>query len=147
MNQLFEQVIEKHHARCQKRTKKKLYTKLMSAKSRWAKQNDCSPEEMEIFISAGLGYCPYCLGELDVKNMSLDHRTPIGRDGDKSLDNLIICCSRCNIRKGTLTEEEYRKLLDFISTFEKVARKYLLRKLSSRDWGLGKVQGGAKSKE
>ena len=139
MNQLFDKVIETYHSRCQKATKKKLYNKLMSAKSRWAKQNDCSLEEMELFISTSLGYCPYCLGELDVRNMGLDHRTPIDRGGDKSMDNLIICCKKCNTRKGTLTEDEYRKVLAFIGTFkEEVVRKYLLRKLASRDWGLTK---------
>jgi 5-methylcytosine-specific restriction endonuclease McrA len=147
MNILFNQAIEKYHSRCKKLTKKKLYNKLMGAKSRWAKQNDCNLEEMEVFIVAGLGYCPYCLGELDVKNMSLDHKTPIDRGGDKHIDNLIICCLRCNRCKGVLTENEYRKLLQFISTFkEDVVRNYILRKLSSKDmWG-GKIARNAKKR-
>ncbi|MDA3815263.1 MAG: HNH endonuclease [Patescibacteria group bacterium] len=137
MNKNFKDIIEHLHIRCWAKTKKKLYNKLVRSRTTWAKQNNCNPEDIENFIMSSLGKkCIYCNEVLDVKNMSLDHDTPLGRDGELSLTNLKIICKRCNCRKGIMRRLEYKALLEFILTLPEEARKYVLRKLSSRDmWG------------
>ncbi len=135
MNDNFQNIIEKYHGKCIKTTKKKLYNKLVSARRVWAKNSNCTPEEIESLITGSLGNkCIYCNEGLDVKNMSLDHDTPTARGGDSSLNNLKIVCKRCNRRKGILTRSEYKILLEFIFRMKEEARKYILKKLSSRDY-------------
>jgi len=48
--------------------------------------------------------CRYC-GSLD--QLTIDHLTPIERDGNNHMDNLGVACSTCNSRKGCKTEAEY----------------------------------------
>jgi 5-methylcytosine-specific restriction endonuclease McrA len=135
MNENFQNLIEEHHGRCIKKTKKKLYNKLVRVRTTWAKQNNCTPEEIENLIISSLGKkCIYCNEVLDVKNISLDHDTPTARGGDSSLSNLKIVCKRCNRRKGILNRSEYKLLLEFIFKMNEKARKYILKKLSSRDY-------------
>lgn len=39
----------------------------------------------------------------------LEHKTPLSRGGTNIKTNLAIACQKCNCRKHTKTEEEYRK--------------------------------------
>jgi 5-methylcytosine-specific restriction endonuclease McrA len=41
--------------------------------------------------------CQYCTGPAE----SLDHVIPKSRGGTHSWDNVVACCRRCNIRKGS----------------------------------------------
>ena len=68
------------------------------------------------------GHCAYCGISLEPKDMQIDHIEPILRDvpdgyygkkkGTDDINNLNPCCRACNIRKGTLTIEEFRKELE-----------------------------------
>src|SRR5581483_6802823 len=58
--------------------------------------------------------CEYCQMPLFFA-VSLDHRTPIGRGGKHALDDLAVCCARCNGIKGILTEGELRELLTLLA--------------------------------
>lgn len=74
--------------------------------------------------------CDYC--RLPVAwNASLDHRQPIARGGRHSLDNLAVCCERCNRMKGMLTESEFRELLMLLALLHPAARQDLERRLLS----------------
>lgn len=43
-----------------------------------------------------------------------DHKNPIFKGGDKfSIDNLAVCCSKCNTKKGSM---EYEKWIEYIKT-------------------------------
>ena len=68
--------------------------------------------------SAGSGYCIYCgswLSPFVAQNgkfntrLEFDHKHPLSKGGDNSLDNLVIACKACNTRKGTklLKDVEY----------------------------------------
>jgi HNH endonuclease len=47
------------------------------------------------------GYvCGLCGGDVDPKDVHLDHRLPWSKGGQHTLDNLQVAHSRCNIRKG-----------------------------------------------
>jgi 5-methylcytosine-specific restriction endonuclease McrA len=50
--------------------------------------------------------CPYCQ-KWHIGTPSIDHKIPISRGGPHSLENLSLCCLRCNSAKGALTVEEF----------------------------------------
>lgn len=52
--------------------------------------------------------CYYCGKSLD-GNYEIDHKTPLSRGGKSVINNLAMSCRSCNRKKGTLTEEEYRR--------------------------------------
>ena len=49
--------------------------------------------------------CAYC-GECGP--LTADHRVPLCRGGRNSIENILPACRRCNARKGTTTEREFR---------------------------------------
>jgi 5-methylcytosine-specific restriction endonuclease McrA len=63
--------------------------------------------------------CEYCGQQLLIcdhippyyKSFSIDHRTSIFSGGKNNLENIAIICTRCNIIKGTMTEQTYRAFL------------------------------------
>lgn len=48
--------------------------------------------------------CKYC-GKAG-GNLTIDHIIPKSRGGEDSWDNMVVCCARCNNRKGSRTLEE-----------------------------------------
>lgn len=74
--------------------------------------------------------CPYCLAPLTLANFCVDHAKPISRGGSNMLNNLIVCCTRCNQAKGKLTGYEYYALLRIMREFfSEEARKDVVRRL------------------
>lgn len=51
--------------------------------------------------------CYYCGSDVR-ENYEIDHKTPISRGGDNTVNNIVICCHDCNQSKGSKTEKEYR---------------------------------------
>lgn len=49
--------------------------------------------------------CVYCGQMLDTYH--IDHKTPVKRGGTNAEDNLHLTCPRCNLRKGTMTHDEF----------------------------------------
>lgn len=47
--------------------------------------------------------CVYCGSK---KNLTLDHVLPKSRGGRNSWNNLVTCCTSCNMKKGNRTPEE-----------------------------------------
>ena len=72
--------------------------------------------------------CSYCRGPLSFA-ASLDHKTPIARGGRHTLENLAVCCTRCNALKGSWTAEEFRALLALLADLHPAARQDLERRL------------------
>lgn len=63
-------------------------------------------------------FCEYCGIELRLEknkpyasNPSIDHKIPQSIGGTNTFDNIAVCCHRCNIVKGTLTDGTFRELL------------------------------------
>ncbi len=50
--------------------------------------------------------CQYCSLELSSKEATIDHIIPRSRGGDGSWKNLVCCCKKCNIKKGSKTLRE-----------------------------------------
>lgn len=60
--------------------------------------------------------CYYCGDSLKSKGRTIDHKIPISRGGQTTLDNLVVSCKRCNEEKGMMNYEEY---LSFLEKFRK----------------------------
>lgn len=50
--------------------------------------------------------CAYC-GELLSNGYHIDHKLPVCHGGRNDIENLHLTCARCNLRKGTMTHEEF----------------------------------------
>ncbi len=84
--------------------------------------------------------CPYCTQPLTIENFSVDHGIPLSRGGASTIDNLIVCCRRCNEAKGNLTGGEYARLRQFTLPWHEQARKDLFRRLRAG----GRIRKGNK---
>ncbi|EGT0014780.1 HNH endonuclease [Clostridium perfringens] len=51
--------------------------------------------------------CCYCGKELAPEERTVDHIHPINRGGETVLENLAVCCQRCNFEKQDMTLQEY----------------------------------------
>lgn len=52
------------------------------------------------------GVCQYCGKNVNNKDRSVDHLLPSSRGGLSTWINLVLCCRKCNIKKGNKTPEE-----------------------------------------
>ena len=57
-------------------------------------------------IAAPGGICPYC-GE-PFEGGHIDHVVPVSRGGTNDRENLVYCCTSCNLSKHDKTLEEWR---------------------------------------
>jgi 5-methylcytosine-specific restriction endonuclease McrA len=73
--------------------------------------------------------CPYCHNLIPPAGLTFDHRTPTCRGGRHALDNLVACCTSCNVGKGLLSDEEYQMLLQLLGTFHPRAAADVLGRL------------------
>lgn len=72
--------------------------------------------------------CKYCGRTMTVKNMQLDHIVPLSKGGDSTLENLQIICKTSNAMKGSLDEENFLMLLDWLKTIpEEMAKDIAIR--------------------
>jgi 5-methylcytosine-specific restriction endonuclease McrA len=96
---------------------------------------DISLEEVRELLYRVYGKkCRYCNTKLVVSNMACDHILPLSMGGVSTPDNLQMICSRCNTRKGPLTDKLFGKLLRWLSHQDDELERYVLRKMSSRDF-------------
>lgn len=60
--------------------------------------------------------CPYCLKELPLSEISVEHEPPRSRQKELGKSVKTYACARCNHTKGALTAEEFAewKRLEFI---------------------------------
>ena len=55
--------------------------------------------------------CAYCHTDLTVLITAYDHKHPLSKGGEHSIDNLQLICHNCNVSKFTMDDEDYRKLI------------------------------------
>lgn len=65
-------------------------------------------KDIDILLKKYDNKCYYCNINVERKiNLHLDHKVPLVRQGNHSIDNLVPACKNCNLRKGTKTSEEF----------------------------------------
>jgi 5-methylcytosine-specific restriction endonuclease McrA len=64
--------------------------------------------EWLLLVVAYGGRCAYCAR---IAVLHADHRIPLARGGSNAIQNILPACARCNLRKGRLTEAEFRARL------------------------------------
>ena len=140
--QKFSKKLKKHHKTFAKKTFHRLMKKSSTLRSTLKRRSkeyevkfDISLEEVRELLYRVYGRtCNYCNQKLLVNNMACDHIIPLSMGGDSTPENLQMICGRCNTRKGPLLDKEFRKLLKWLDRQNIHLKKYVLRKLSSRDF-------------
>lgn len=96
------------HARCDSSGSSS--TRRRSAMQSWRKRQ----------WKAGVRSCFYCRGQTTripkhgspgPSSVTVDHRVALANGGADHELNWVMCCSRCNNRKGSLSEDEFRSVL------------------------------------
>jgi 5-methylcytosine-specific restriction endonuclease McrA len=120
-------------------------TQLRSNWIRRARQHNIGPEEVPpvqeilIWLLKQIPFTCYYTGEsLSERSFGVDHKVSIFRGGGFNLENLAVTSLKINGAKGDLSEEEFRQLLNTISTWEDRGVR-LLRRLS---WSNSMFKGG-----
>ena len=54
------------------------------------------------------GRCRYCGRRMSNRQLEIDHKWPVSRNGGNERANLQLLCTACNLRKGIQTDEEFR---------------------------------------
>lgn len=75
-------------------------------------------QELKNLYTLQRGLCFYCAESLHF-GYHRDHKVPLIRGGSDSIDNIALCCQRCNNKKYTKTSEE------FIQTLKKEDKQWL----------------------
>jgi 5-methylcytosine-specific restriction endonuclease McrA len=140
--QKFSKKLKKHHGTFAKKTFHRLMKKsstLRSTLKRRSKEYEVefniSLEEVRNLLYGVYGkQCNYCKSKLVVSNMVCDHIMPLSLGGNSTPGNLQMICGRCNTRKGPLTDKDFTKVLRWLDRQDYELRKYVLRKMSSRDF-------------
>ena len=140
--QKFSKKLKRHHKTFAKRTFHRLMKKsstLRSTLKRRSKEYEVefniSLEEVRELLYRVYGKkCCYCNCKLLVSNMVCAHILPLSLGGNSTPNNLQMICGRCNTRKGPLTDRNFRRLLKWLDRQEIELKKYVLRKMSSRDF-------------
>ncbi|MGM0641487.1 MAG: HNH endonuclease [Thermotogota bacterium] len=131
-------ILKDKYPRKHNKTIEKIISRLQSKVYNWNKSYDIPEQYIKYIVDDILhNYrkCKYCGEWLIEDNISLDHILPVARGGRIDDEyNVELICKRCNVRKGRLTEEEYKELLFTINHWDKESRDYVLRKLSSKDY-------------
>lgn len=56
--------------------------------------------------------CLYCGIKVEKRvNLHLDHKIPLSKNGNHTIDNIAISCASCNLRKGTKSVKEFLQIL------------------------------------
>lgn len=66
-----------------------------------------SPEVRMRIYQRDHGTCVYCGVSLSAAEFHVDHRLPLARGGSNDEANLCATCPNCNLRKHTMTAEEF----------------------------------------
>jgi len=56
-------------------------------------------------------FCVYCDDDLSSSEIHMDHVIPESQGGATDYNNLQVTCRKCNLAKGTLSEDEFTQRL------------------------------------
>lgn len=67
-----------------------------------------SASEWQALVNAYAGRCAYCGAD---GPLQVEHRVPLSAGGVNTIDNILPACAPCNIKKGRMTDAEFRARL------------------------------------
>jgi 5-methylcytosine-specific restriction endonuclease McrA len=67
--------------------------------------------------------CKYCDKILNINTLVFDHIVPISKGGSSNIDNIQIICKTSNGMKGSLSEENFQIVLDWLETVPEEIKK------------------------
>lgn len=71
-------------------------------------RSNISTNEIEQLLLKANNECLYCnIPVFKRVNLHLDHKVPLSRGGNHSIENIAISCDKCNLKKGTKTDAEF----------------------------------------
>jgi 5-methylcytosine-specific restriction endonuclease McrA len=69
------------------------------------------PQLRQLFGSRKRRPCTYCGRTLTVETATVDHVIAFSKGGYERRSNLTIACRECNSRKGSMSREDFLKLM------------------------------------
>ena len=134
----FTQKAGEVHKRYLDRFAKRMLTKcdswknsLVNRSKKYNVECNITPEQLRQLMLESYGTtCKFCNKRLDVNTLVLDHKIPISKGGTSNIENLQIICSTSNSMKGSLDEEHFVMLLDWLTTAPEALRKDVSIRLS-----------------
>jgi 5-methylcytosine-specific restriction endonuclease McrA len=96
--------INKQVREYRKTEKGKLMRKINTQNRRYKKKYNTNPgdiltkEQIE-YLAEVYTHCAYCNTELTSDNTHIDHIHPLSKGGSHSIDNVVLACKECNIKK------------------------------------------------
>lgn len=92
-----------------KENKQSIYLKNRKRSKKLVGKN-ISQNQIDILLSQHEDKCFYCKIEIKAGfNLHLDHKIPLSRGGEHTIENLVPACKTCNLQKGIQTDEEFLK--------------------------------------
>jgi 5-methylcytosine-specific restriction endonuclease McrA len=92
--------------------KGKLVTRLSQHNRRYRKQYNTNPgdrlttNQIE-YLTEIYTHCAYCGKELTSDNTHIEHIQPLSKGGAHSIDNVVLACKDCNLRKNAKTLDQW----------------------------------------
>lgn len=87
-------------------------------------------DEVEAHLKAAGDHCCYCqvkFASAKPRRPNMDHKLPISRGGGAEVENLALCCHRCNQIKGECTAEEFLALRGLVATWADKGKSLFVR--------------------
>jgi 5-methylcytosine-specific restriction endonuclease McrA len=74
--------------------------------------NHITQKQINTLIANSNNTCHYCGIELNNLILNIDHFIPLSKGGPHTINNLVVSCKNCNLRKGNKLPEEWLKTLN-----------------------------------
>lgn len=65
-----------------------------------------------VYCGVEMSFAPCLNHTYEPTRATIDHRLPLSRGGEHALDNCVLCCWRCNVRKHARTDSEWIQVLE-----------------------------------
>jgi len=57
------------------------------------------------------GFCEYCKIKIPKDTATVDHAKPLSLGGYNKRTNYVLSCQPCNSKKGSMTKEQFEKII------------------------------------